>query len=315
MSPLFGHARREAGGVARTPDAGAADPGPLVLFGGTSDIGLAIVEELLARGPAPVRLVARADSPRLESARARVVAAGASQVRIVDLDVRQLDAHERAVRRALGDDGEPVGATAASVDSPLPEAGGVIDAPLESGASGVPSGAVVGPPTVIIAFGLLGDQEQAWTDAAATRAMFTVNTTAAASIGALVAAELRERVDAAGEAPGRIIAISSVAAERVRRSNFVYGASKAGMDGFFLGLGEALAVEGIEVLVVRPGFVHSTMTAGRRAGLAVQPRTVARATVRALDRHRRVVRVPAVFTPLMAVYRNLPARLARLLPL
>lgn len=105
--------------------------------------------------------------------------------------------------------------------------------------------------------------------------------------------------------------MSSVAAERVRRSNFVYGASKAGMDGFFIGLGQALAPEHIRVLVVRPGFVRSAMTVGRRAGLAVDPDRVAGAVVRALDTDRAVVRVPRIFTPLMAIYRNLPDRIAR----
>ena len=66
-----------------------------------------------------------------------------------------------------------------------------------------------------------------------------------------------------------IVALSSVAGERVRRSNFVYGSTKAGMDGFYLGLGEALREHGVHVLVVRPGFVHTKMTARprRRAAL------------------------------------------------
>ena len=66
-----------------------------------------------------------------------------------------------------------------------------------------------------------------------------------------------------------IVALSSVAGERVRRSNFVYGSTKAGMDGFYLGLGEALRGTGARVLVVRPGFVHTKMTEGRDAGPAL----------------------------------------------
>ena len=62
-----------------------------------------------------------------------------------------------------------------------------------------------------------------------------------------------------------IVFLSSVAGERVRRSNFAYGASKAGADGFYLGLGEALREHGGHVLVVRPGFVHTKMTEGRDA--------------------------------------------------
>lgn len=253
-------------------------PGSVVLFGGTSDIGLAIVEQLLTQQPRLVTLVARLDSPRLASARARMLAAGATEVRIIGLDVCDLDAHEQVVTQAMA--------------NPEPTQPGV--------------------ETVIVAFGILPDPELAWTQAKTTRTTFTINTTAAASIGSLVAASLRAQRRADGSR-SRIIAISSVAAERVRRSNFVYGASKAGMDGFYIGLGQALAQEGIRVLVVRPGFVHSTMTVGRRAALAVTPQRVATAVMSALEKNRAVVRVPAVFTPLMAIYRNLPSRLAQLL--
>ena len=74
--------------------------------------------------------------------------------------------------------------------------------------------------------------------------------------------------------------LSSVAGERVRKDNFVYGSSKAGLDGFAQGLGDALAGTGASVLVVRPGFVHSQMTAGMKAApLATTPAAVAAATV------------------------------------
>ena len=56
--------------------------------------------------------------------------------------------------------------------------------------------------------------------------------------------------------------LSSVAGERVRRANFIYGSSKAGLDGFAQGLGDALAGSGAQVLIVRPGFVHTKMTEG-----------------------------------------------------
>ena len=62
---------------------------------------------------------------------------------------------------------------------------------------------------------------------------------------------------------GRIVVLSSVAGYRVRAANFVYGATKAGLDGFALGLGDALAGSGVEVMVVRPGFVRTKMTAGQ----------------------------------------------------
>ena len=87
--------------------------------------------------------------------------------------------------------------------------------------------------------------------------------------------------------------LSSVAGERVRKANFVYGSSKAGLDGFAQGLGDALAGTGASVLVVRPGFVHSSMTAGMKAApFATTPAAVADATVKALAHGRRTVWVP-----------------------
>ena len=81
-------------------------------------------------------------------------------------------------------------------------------------------------------------------------------------LGVLLANRLKD------QAHGVIVALSSVAGERVRRSNFVYGSTKAGFDGFYLGLGEALRGTGVRVLVVRPGFVKSKMTDGHGRGPA-----------------------------------------------
>lgn len=253
--------------------AGHGADGSLVVFGGTSDIGLAVAAELLAAAPRPVVLVCRPGAPRVPAARRAMLEAGATRVRIVDLDVAELGAHEAAVAEALA---------------------GPVD-------------------RVVLAFGVLGDQERAWQDAGAAVTVFTVNATAAVSIGVLVAQRLRGQARATGRR-GRIIAISSVAAERVRRPNFVYGASKAGMDGFFTGLREALRPDGIGVLVVRPGFVRSAMTAGRSMPLAVDPRRVGRAVAEADERGRELVRVPAVFGPVMTVFRLMPQALARRMP-
>ena len=74
----------------------------------------------------------------------------------------------------------------------------------------------------------------------------------------------RPRRSDARQGHGVVVALSCVAGERPRRSNFVYGSSKAGMDAFYTGLGEALRRHGGRVLVVRPGFVRSRMTEGLR---------------------------------------------------
>ena len=118
----------------------------------------------------------------------------------------------------------------------------------------------------VVAFGLLGDPEAAWTDPDLALELAEVNYTAPVHVGVLLAGKLKT------QGHGRIVALSSVAGERVRRSNFVYGSTKAGFDGFFLGLGEALRDSGVGVLVVRPGFVRSKMTEGLDAApLSVTP--------------------------------------------
>ena len=99
----------------------------------------------------------------------------------------------------------------------------------------------------IVAFGLLGDAEELWHDQRKAVQIAEINYTAAVSVGVLVGAKMRE------QGYGQIIAMSSAAGERVRRSNFVYGSTKAGLDGFYLGLGEALREFGVRVLVIRPG--------------------------------------------------------------
>ncbi|MCW2758718.1 MAG: 3-oxoacyl-[acyl-carrier protein] reductase, partial [Nocardioidaceae bacterium] len=115
---------------------------------------------------------------------------------------------------------------------------------------------------------------------------------------------------------GVIVALSSVAGERVRRSNFVYGSGKAGADGFYLGLGEALRGSGARVLVVRPGFVHTKMTAGLdSAPLSVTPEQVADAIVDGVARGRDLIWVPWALRPVMSVLRHVPRGVFRHLPL
>jgi len=84
---------------------------------------------------------------------------------------------------------------------------------------------------------------------------------------------------------GRLVVLSSVAALRARKSNYLYGASKACLDAFASGLADRLAPDGVRVLVVRPGFVHGRMTEGLPpAPLATTPEAVGRAVRRALDK-------------------------------
>ena len=162
----------------------------------------------------------------------------------------------------------------------------------------------------VVAFGLLGDAERAWTDADHALELAEVNYAAPVHLGVLLAGRMRD------QGHGWIVALSSVAGERVRRSNFVYGSTKAGFDGFFLQLGEALRQSGVRVLVVRPGFVKSKMTADRPDGpLAVTPDQVAEAIVDGITSKRELIWVPGTMRAVMSGLRHVPRPLFRKLPI
>ena len=114
---------------------------------------------------------------------------------------------------------------------------------------------------------------------------------------------------------GEIVVLSSVAGERVRKSNFAYGSTKAGLDGFAQGLGDSLVGSGVHVLVVRPGFVKTKMTEGMDAApLSTTADAVADAVVRAVARGADVVWVPGLLRFVMMVLRHLPRAVFRKLP-
>jgi decaprenylphospho-beta-D-erythro-pentofuranosid-2-ulose 2-reductase len=162
---------------------------------------------------------------------------------------------------------------------------------------------------VIMAVGELGVQETDEADPRRIARMMTVNVTWPSAALAEVAARLR------AQGHGRIVVLSSVAGVRVRRSNFVYGSTKAGLDGFALGLGEAVRGTGISVHVVRPGFVHTKMTKGRPAApFAVAPERVARDVIRGLERGDTVIWSPGALRYVFSVFRLLPQAVWRRLP-
>ncbi|MDA3649952.1 SDR family NAD(P)-dependent oxidoreductase [Saccharopolyspora indica] len=161
----------------------------------------------------------------------------------------------------------------------------------------------------VTAFGLLGDQERAERDAA--HAIEIVHTDYVAHISVLthLANLMRER------GSGRIVVFSSVAGVRVRRANYVYGSAKAGLDGFASGLSDALVGSGVELLIVRPGFVIGRMTTGMSpAPWSSTPDQVADATVKALRRGRRVVWVPPILRWVFAAMRLVPQAIWRRMP-
>ena len=162
----------------------------------------------------------------------------------------------------------------------------------------------------VVAFGQLGDQAQLAGDPDAVAALGQVNYVAPTVVGTALANQLRS------QGHGVIVALSSVAGERARKSNYVYGSTKAGMDAFFTGLGDAVAGTGVSVLVVRPGFVRSKMTQGLPdAPLATTPEAVADAIVAGVRAGRSTVWVPGAMRWVMSGLRHTPRALFRRLPI
>src|ERR1700755_1120007 len=168
----------------------------------------------------------------------------------------------------------------------------------------------------IVAFGLLGNAEELWQNQRKAVQIAQVNYTAAAPVGVLLGEKMRT------QGFGRIIAMSSAAGERVRRSHFVYGSTKAGLDGVCLGLGEALREYGVRVLVIRPGQVRTTTTVEhwkatgtKEAPFTVDKEYVAELAVTASAKGKELVWAPGAFRYVMMVLRHIPRPIFRKLPI
>src|SRR3954454_19978936 len=246
------------------------EPQTILLLGGTSDIGLAIVRKLTSPTLRHVVLAVR-DPAKAESIvsdlRSDEVA-----VTTVRFEATDTHGHQAMIEKVVADVGD-------------------LD-------------------VVVMAFGVLGEQSTFDADPAAAADAVQINYTGAVSVGLAVAAQLR------AQGHGRLVVLSSVAGERVRKDNFVYGASKAGLDGFAQGLGDALEGTGAKVLVVRPGFVQSAMTEGRPpAPFATTPDAVADVTVEGLRKGRRTVWAPGLLCYVFSLLRHVPGPIFRRLPL
>ena len=157
------------------------------------------------------------------------------------------------------------------------------------------------PEVVVCAVGLLGDQQQSEADPAEAEVVMRSN-----FIGpALVLGAFAERMVARGS--GALIGISSVAGERGRASNYVYGSAKAGFTAFLSGLRNRLGRSGVQVLTVKPGFVDTAMTWGLPGlFLVASPDAVARTILRGVDRKRGVIYVPGFWWAIMLIIRAIP---------
>ena len=162
---------------------------------------------------------------------------------------------------------------------------------------------------VLAAAGALGDQGELESDPRAAAELITTNFTGLAA--ALLAAAGCMRA----QGYGRIVVISSVAGDRPRKANYIYGSTKSGLDAFAQGLGDSLVGTGVGVTVVRPGFVVGRMTEGMDpAPFSTTPEAVAEAVVRGIASGADVVYAPPVLRWVFAVMKQLPRAVWRRMP-
>jgi short-subunit dehydrogenase len=160
--------------------------------------------------------------------------------------------------------------------------------------------------TLVVTGGDFARQEELARDPGRLERVLHVNFTGTVVLCQLVAERLASR------GGGTICAFSSVAGDRARRSNYLYGASKAGLSAFLDGLGYDYAERGVRVVCVRPGFVKTGMTAGLPVPpFAGEPEAVAATALAAIDRGRPVVYAPGIWRWIMCVIRWLPRAVMR----
>lgn len=247
------------------------EPKSILLLGGTSDIGLAIIAAFSKNSPLKVILAARPNSASIEKATQYVHDHGAESVEVIDFDAEKTTSHRKVIDKAFSY--------------------GDID-------------------IAIVAFGVLPDAEKIWNNQKLATQTATINYTAGVSVGILLA----EKFQAQGH--GHIIALSSVAGEVIRKSNFLYGSTKAGFDAFYRGLGYTLEPLGIHTLVVRSGQVRTKMTTGlEEAPLTVNPQQIAELVVHAVYKGKNLIWSPPLFRVIMSVFRHMPTKIFLKLPI
>ncbi len=162
----------------------------------------------------------------------------------------------------------------------------------------------------LIAHGTLSDQRACEQSVELLRAEFDVNALCVMALCTELANQFEAQRD------GVIALISSVAGDRGRQSNYVYGAAKAAVNAFASGLRQRLYSKGVAVITIKPGFVSTPMTAAfPKNALWAQPASVARDIVRAIDRRVPVLYTPWFWRPIMALIRAVPEPIFRRLRL
>jgi decaprenylphospho-beta-D-erythro-pentofuranosid-2-ulose 2-reductase len=249
----------------------SGEPQRVLVLGGSSEIGGAILRRLAERRPLRALLLGR-DADRMRDVANQLTAAGGSMPEVDHLDAEDLASHQEMITDAFR--------------------------------------RLHGVDVVVHCVGILGAQQGLDADPDELIRVLSVNFVGAGSLLWHAMRALRD------QGHGTLMLLSSVAAERPRASNAPYGAAKAGLDALAQGLADGLASTGVRVVVLRPGFVSTRMTAGLpKAPFAVTADAVAQSAVGALEARARTVWVPAVLRYVFAVLRHLPRPLYRRLPL
>jgi decaprenylphospho-beta-D-erythro-pentofuranosid-2-ulose 2-reductase len=237
-------------------------PGRVLLLGGTSEIGLAVLAALSAPADTEVVLAGRDEQ--------RMAAAGKElpyRCTTVGFDAMETGSHEAVIDGVF--------------------AAGPVD-------------------LVIAATGVLTPQAEVDKAPALAARMIEVNFTSHVTTLIAVAAKMRV------QRYGTVVVLSSVAAIRPRKANYVYGAAKAGLDAFARGMTDALAGTGVRVLLVRPGFVTGRMTAGLSpAPLSSTPEQVGASVAAAIAGQDSVVWIPRSLAGAAMILRLVPRPLWR----
>jgi decaprenylphospho-beta-D-erythro-pentofuranosid-2-ulose 2-reductase len=254
----------------------------VLLLGGTSEIGLAILAALDLPANAEVILAGR-DEQRLAAAGKELPV----QVRTVLYDALETGSHQAFVDRLFAEGSGGHGGVVPPGANRAEGSGGHLD-------------------LVISAAGVLVPQADLERDVRRAAALIETNFTGHVSTLLAVATRMR------AQGRGTIVVLSSVAAVRPRKANPVYGSAKAGLDAFARGLADLLHGTGVRVLLVRPGFVTGRMTAGMPpAPLATTPEAVGKATAAALRRGQSTVWVPPSLAGLALALKLVPRPLWR----
>ncbi len=242
-------------------------PQSVLVLGGTSDIAVATVKQLVAKRTRHVVLAGR-DLDALKTRASEIESGGDVDVEVVLFDALDFGSHTAFVSETFS--------------------------------------AHEGFDLVLLAFGALGDQATDERNSDAAVNVIQTNFTGAASTLLPVAEQMRH------QGHGSIVVLSTVAAERARAVNFIYGSSKAGLDAFCQGLGDSLVGSGVSLMIVRPGFVTTKMTKGMDSKpMATTAEAVASDIVSGLAGNKKIVWSPAKLRAVFIVMRHLPRAIFR----